>query len=129
VVGLLVDRNGFPLEVGCFEGNKAEASTILPIVTAFQERHSLADMVIVADAGMLSAGHLKELDEANLRFIVGSRVTKAPNDLASHFRWYGDAFTDGQLIDTITPRVATDRARGSNDVKKRAEPVWDPARP
>ncbi|MGC0274677.1 IS1634 family transposase [Pseudactinotalea sp. Z1739] len=127
VVGLLVDRNGFPLEVGCFEGNKAEASTILPIVNAFAQRHSLADMVIVADAGMLSAGNLRELDEANLRFIVGSRVTKAPNDLASHFRWHGEAFTDGQVIDTITPRVATDRARGSNDVKKRAEPVWDPA--
>jgi hypothetical protein len=25
VVGLLVDRHGFPLEIGCFEGNKAEA--------------------------------------------------------------------------------------------------------
>ena len=47
-------------------------------------------------------------------------------DLASHFRWYGDAFTDGQLIDTITPRVATTAARGVNDVNKRAEPIWDP---
>lgn len=28
VVGLLVDRNGFPLEIGCFEGNKAEKLTI-----------------------------------------------------------------------------------------------------
>lgn len=27
VVGLLVDRNGFPLEIGCFEGNKAECDT------------------------------------------------------------------------------------------------------
>jgi hypothetical protein len=62
-----------------------------------------------------------------LRFIVGSRVTKAPADLASHFRWHGDAFTDGQLIDTITPRVATKAAHAVNDVSKRAEPVWDPA--
>lgn len=126
VIGLLVDRAGFPLEVGCFEGNKAETATILPIVNAFTDRHGLADIVIVADAGMLSAGNLKELDEANLRFIVGSRVTKAPGDLASHFRWHGDAFTDGQVIDTITPRVATASARGFNDARKRAEPVWDP---
>jgi hypothetical protein len=96
-------------------------------VKAFQDRHNLADMVVVADAGMLSASNLKELDEASLRFIVGSRVTKAPSDLASHFRWHGDAFTDGQLIDTITPRVATSAARGVNDVNKKAEPVWDPA--
>lgn len=84
-------------------------------------------MVIVADAGMLSASNLKDLDEAGLRFIVGSRVPKAPADLASHFRWHGDAFTDGQLIDTITPRVATAAARAVNDVKKLIEPVWDPA--
>jgi hypothetical protein len=64
VVGLLVDRHGFPLEVGCFEGNKAETSTILPIVEAFQERHGLAGMVVVADAGMLSAGNLRDLDDA-----------------------------------------------------------------
>lgn len=126
VVGLLVDRRGFPLEVGCFEGNKAESLTITPIVKAFQERHGIADMVIVADAGMLSASNLKALDEAGLRFIVGSRVTKAPNDLASHFRWHGDAFTDGQVIDTITPRIVTRTAVAVNDDHKRAEPVWDP---
>ncbi len=123
VVGLLVDRGGFPLEIGCFEGNKAETTTIIPIITAFQERHDVADMVVVADAGMLSATNLKELDEANLRFIVGSRAVKAPLDLASHFRWHGDAFADGQLIDTITPRG---RRGSENDVNRKAEPTWDP---
>ncbi len=124
VVGLLVDRGGFPLEIGCFEGNKAETATIVPIIKQFQARHGLADMVVVADAGMLSASNLRELDEANLRFIVGSRMTKAPADLTSHFRWHGDAFTDGQLIDTITPRTGH---RNENNPDLRAEPVWDPA--
>ncbi len=122
VVGLLVDRNGFPLEIGCFEGNKAETSTIVPIIKAFQARHEVADMVVVADAGMLSATNLRQLDEANLRFIVGSRVTKAPIDLASHFRWHGEAFTDGQVIDTTTPRTGRN---SDNDVLVRAEPTWD----
>jgi transposase len=58
-------------------GNHAETATILPIIKAFQKRHSLAGMVVVADAGMLSAGNLRELDEAALRFIVGSRAAKA----------------------------------------------------
>jgi hypothetical protein len=123
VVGLLVDRGGFPLEIGCYEGNKAETTTIIPIVKQFQDRHNLADMVVVADAGMLSAANLSELDQAQLRFIVGSRVTKAPIDLASHFRWHGDAFTDGQVIDTITPKNSR---RIENDSNVRAEPVWDP---
>nr|WP_236783215.1 IS1634 family transposase [Arthrobacter sp. QXT-31] len=123
VVDLLVDRGGFPLEIGCFEGNKAETSTMIPIIKQFQARHHLADMVVVADAGMVSAGNLRELDEANLRFIVGSRMTKAPTGLASHFRWHGDAFTDGQLIDTITPRTGHTK---ENNPDLRAEPVWDP---
>ncbi|MGD8150773.1 IS1634 family transposase [Ornithinimicrobium sp. Y1694] len=127
VVGLLVDRGGFPLEIGCYEGNKAETATIIPIVKQFQNRHGLADMVVVADAGMLSTSNLTALDEAGLRFIVGSRAVKAPGDLASHFRWHGDAFTDGQVIDTITPKRATAAARAENDTAKRAEPVWDPA--
>lgn len=122
VVGLLVDRGGFPLEIGCFEGNKAETATIIPVVKAFQARHQLADMVVVADAGMLSATNLRELDEAQLRFIVGSRVTKAPADLTSHFRWHGDAFSDGQLIDTITPKTGH---TSENSPTLRAEPVWD----
>ena len=39
IVGLLVDRGGFPLEIGCWEGNKAEKHTIVPIIEAFQARH------------------------------------------------------------------------------------------
>jgi hypothetical protein len=123
VVGLLVDRAGFPLEIGCFEGNKAEKHTLLPIIDAFKARHQVEHLVVVADAGMLSAANLSGLDAAGYRFIVGSRVTKAPIDLASHFRWHGDAFTDGQVIDTLTPKIG---ANTDNDPLKRAEPVWNP---
>lgn len=126
-MGLLVDRQGFPLEIGCFEGNKAETTTLIPIIDAFRERHRLADFVIVADAGMLSAANLAALDEANLRFIVGSRTTRAPGDLKSHFHWHGDVFTDGQVIDTITPKTGRGGKARENSTALRAEPVWDPA--
>ena len=125
VVGLLVDRNGFPLEIGCFEGNKAETLTLIPIVNQFRQRHSLEGFVVVADAGMLSATNLRELDDAGLHFIVGSRTTKAPVDLESHFRWHGDAFRDGQVIDTITPRHGRTKA-GASDPLVKAEPIWKP---
>ena len=122
VVGLLVDRTGFPLEIGCFEGNKAETLTILPVIRAFQARHHIEGMVVVADAGMLSATNLRELDEAGFSFIVGSRQTSAPLDLAAHYRWHGEVFTDGQIIDTLTPKHR--RAAGENDPNRKAEPVW-----
>jgi hypothetical protein len=125
VVGLLVDRTGFPLEIGCFEGNTAETTTIVPIITSFLERHNLVGtpLVVAADAGMLSGTNLKALDELELSFIVGSRVTKAPGDLESHFHWNGDVFTDAQLIDTVTPKHGNTKV---NTTALRAEPVWDP---
>ncbi|MFE3542371.1 hypothetical protein ACFXK0_05295 [Nocardia sp. NPDC059177] len=60
-----------------------------------------------------------------MRFIVGSRVTKAPIDLESHFRWHGETFADGQVIDTVTPKRG---ANSDNYTGVRAEPVWDPGR-
>jgi hypothetical protein len=48
VLGLLVDRGGFPLEIGCLEGNKAETATMVPIIKQFQARHNLTDAVVVA---------------------------------------------------------------------------------
>jgi Transposase DDE domain len=124
VVGLLVDRTGFPLEIGCYEGNTAETTTIVPIITSFIEHHGLADtpLVVAADAGMLSAANLNALHELKLSFIVGARTSKAPGDLESHFHWNGDAFTDGQIIDTVTPRHGNIKV---NTTALRAEPVWN----
>ena len=91
---------------------------LIPIIDAFQHRHGLTGVTVVADAGMLSAANLRALDEAGLRFIVGSRMTKAPIDLESHFRWHGEAFDDGQIIDTITPK--TGREARSDPQARRA---------
>jgi transposase len=92
-------------------------------VEAFQRAHKIEELVIVADAGMLSASNLSALDEAHLRFIVGARATRAPGDLEAHFHWRGDALADGELIDTITPRRGSKTERDKN---LRAEPVWNP---
>jgi hypothetical protein len=99
-VGLLVDPGGFPLEVHLFEGNKAETTTIVPVLEQFQKRHGITDMVVVADAGMLSAANLNALEDAGFSFIVGSRLTKAPYDLAEHFQRHGNYFEDGQILES-----------------------------
>ena len=46
--------------------------------------------MVVADAGMLSTGNLKALDEAGLFFIVGARQSRAPHDLEQYWDQYGD---------------------------------------
>jgi hypothetical protein len=118
-VGLLVDPTGFPLEVHLFEGNTAETTTILPVLKKFQERHGVTGMVVVADAGMLSANNLNEIEDAGFSFIVGSRITKAPYDLADHFARHGDYFTDGQILES-TREMGT----GKHKRKRRVVYQW-----
>ena len=99
-VGLLTDTSGFPLQIHLFEGNKAETKTLIPVLTQFKERHGSAEVIVVADAGMLSAANLLALEDAGFRFIVGSRAAKTPYDLAEHLERHGDYFTNGQVIET-----------------------------
>jgi len=119
-VGLLVDTSGFPLEVHCFEGNTAETSTLLPVLEAFRDRHKAADLVVVADAGMLSAKNLNAISDAGLSFIVGSRISKAPYDLAAHFEQHGNAFTDGQVLEST-------RIMGAGKAARRRRPPCLPS--
>lgn len=61
VVGLLVDRTGFPSAIGCFGGNTAETKTIVAIIAQCQARHDVEHttiMVVAAAAGMFSVANL-----------------------------------------------------------------------
>lgn len=102
-VGLLVARDGFPLDIHVFEGNKAETKTLIPVITTFQQRHQVSDMVVVADAGMLSAANLNALEDAGLSFIVASRTSKAPKELEAHFGRRGNAISDGETVELTRP--------------------------
>jgi hypothetical protein len=84
IVGLLVDRNGFPLGLQSFEGNKAETKTILPVIQDFLTQNGLTKTTIVADAAMMSESNLAALSEAGYTYIVGSRLHKVPYDIAEY---------------------------------------------
>lgn len=96
IVGLLVDNHGFPLGLQSFEGNKAETATILPVVEAFKDRYGLKEVTVVADAGMLSAKNLEALRAAGYHYIVGSRLTKIPYNVAEYRK--SVPLTDGQIV-------------------------------
>jgi hypothetical protein len=100
LVGLLVDQNGFPLELHSFEGNKAETKTILPVMEAFRQRHGLVGITVVADAGMLSADNLEALAAAGYTYIVGSRMHKIPYDIAEYQKT--KELSDNQIITSKT---------------------------
>jgi hypothetical protein len=84
IIGLLVDRNGFPLGLQSFEGNQAETKTILPVIEAFQAQHGVSKVTVVADAARLSSSNLEALSTAGYTYIVGSRLYKVPYDIAEY---------------------------------------------
>lgn len=74
LLGLLVSIAGYPLAYELFEGSKFEGHTLLPVLEAFKEKYNLTKVVIVADAGLLSAKNIQALCEKNYEFILGARI-------------------------------------------------------
>ena len=98
-IGLLTDGSGFPLMVEAFEGNRAETTTMLPTITAFMAAHRLADVTIVADAGMVSEANKKAIETAGLSFILGARIPQVPYVVADWRKAHPDEpIGDGQIF-------------------------------
>jgi len=74
LIGLLVERTGFPVYWDIFQGNTFEGKTIIPVVHEIIKKYKIKNFTIVADAGMLSANNLEEIERNGLSFIVGARV-------------------------------------------------------
>jgi hypothetical protein len=100
-VGLLVGRDGFPLEVSSFEGNRAEVKTIMEVLNAFKARYSLDEMTVTADAAMLSSKNIQALEDAGYHYIIGSRISKTPYEIAEYTAKPGQELKDGQIFDTL----------------------------
>jgi transposase len=61
--GLLTARTGCPVAVSVYEGNTADASTLMPEVKKLREQFHLEHVVMVGDRGMISHKAIGELRE------------------------------------------------------------------
>jgi hypothetical protein len=63
--GLLTTRTGCPVAISVYEGNTADASTLMPQVDQLRKQFGLERLVLVGDRGMIShkaIGELRHLD-------------------------------------------------------------------
>lgn len=74
VLGLLVSAGGYPLAYELFEGNKYEGHTMLPVIEAFKIKYRLNELVVIADAGLMSNDNITELQSKNYKYIIGARI-------------------------------------------------------
>jgi Transposase DDE domain len=111
-IGLLTDAAGFPLMVEAFEGNRAEALTMLPTIRSFMDAHRPPDVTIVADAGMISAANQKAIEDAGLSFILGARIPDVPYVVAEWRSEHpGRDIGDGQVFVQPWPAGPADKRR------------------
>ena len=79
-LGLFTDASGFPLTVAAFEGNKAETATMLPVINTFKTAHQLADITVVADAGLISGSQPgRAAGRGIAAYIPGARIPFLPD--------------------------------------------------
>lgn len=81
LLGLLISLDGYPLAYEIFEGNKYEGHTMLPVIEAFKARFKLKNLVVVADAGLLSGENINELENKGYEYILGARIKNESEQL------------------------------------------------
>lgn len=74
VLGLLVGTGGNPIGYEMHPGNTYEGHTMIPIIKKMQERFHIGKPIVVADAGLLNAENLKDLEKEGYRYILGARI-------------------------------------------------------
>ena len=78
VIGLIVNKDGFPISIQTYKGNTFEGKTFIPSILKLCNLYNIQRFTVVADAGMLSEEHMKELEKNKLFYIVGARVANLP---------------------------------------------------
>lgn len=124
LLGLLVAENGYPLDYEIFEGNRFEGHTMLPVIEVFKEKYRTDQLIVVADAGLMSNKNVTKLREGDYRFILGARIkneTQAIKDKILSLR-----LTDKQLSEIPTQEglriiIHYSRARSIKDSQSRAK--------
>ena len=127
LIGLFVDKEGFPFDFDFFRGNTFEGHTFKQVVNNLTEKYSFEKLTVVADAAMLSYDNLCFLKERGINYIVGARLKNLPKSLIGKITAhdYSDKLIYETLlkekrliVDFTTLRARRDKLRREKQVKK-----------
>jgi transposase len=99
VVGAVIDSNGKPVCCEMWPGNTTDVNTLIPEIDRIRSRFHIGQFCIVADRGMISAESLKELQERQIPYILGTRMRKVnevKGDVLSHPGRYREVHPEGK---------------------------------
>ena len=98
VVGAIIDDKGRPICCEMWPGNTTDVKTLIPVIDRVRERFGISRFCVVADRGMISNNTIKELENRNISYILGTRmrrVNKIKIDVLSRGGRYKSVYPEG----------------------------------
>ena len=102
-MGLLLDKQGFPISYNIFPGNTRETETLLPEIKKIKNRHNIDKVIVVADRGLNCSDNMiklagLDLDKENRDgYIYGQSIRGADQEFKD---WVlKDDYTIDKIID------------------------------
>jgi len=80
-IGLVVNRDGFPLGWETLPGNHRDAATLLPMITALERRFGTSRRLLCFDRGMATEANLHQLRTSNRPYVCATRRAVARQHL------------------------------------------------
>jgi transposase len=74
VAGAVLDREGKPICSEIWPGNTTDVTTLLPVVDRLSSRFGIEGGTVVADRGMISKKTMEELEDREMKYILGARM-------------------------------------------------------
>ena len=102
-MGLLLDKQGFPISYNLFSGNTSEKETLVPEIDNIKRRHNINKVIVVADRGLNCSDNMIklagiDLDKENRDgYIYGQSVRGADQEFKN---WIlSDNYKTDKIID------------------------------
>ncbi|MEW6296103.1 MAG: IS1634 family transposase, partial [Candidatus Diapherotrites archaeon] len=76
VIGLLTDKDGYPLTVEVFKGNTNDYKTVVNQLEKIKKNYGAERVVFVGDRGMIKSEQIKEITEEPLKWNYITAITK-----------------------------------------------------
>lgn len=74
VLALATTEDGLPIGYKIFPGNTAEVSTLLRALNEWKKELPIGEVMVIADAAMMSESNLVALEEANIKYVIAAKL-------------------------------------------------------
>jgi transposase len=81
VLALATDSRGLPIGYELFEGNKAEAKTLIECLRSWKKLFPIGQVCFVADRAMMSDANLEALEAEGLEYVIAAKLRSLPRSV------------------------------------------------